>query len=266
MRFRFLVLVTVVCWVGSTGARAGTLTSATWVTDLGFTGLRPPGSLVAVPIAASGTSTATSVAVSLSVPQFSTGIFLPKGPSDLVDLHFKFSIGGVQAITATPNMALAATGVPGTIIVMTANHVNVGVNASMYAIGVNTLVKVPLSVGVKGQFVSGPFYIVGATHFMTVDFYGWTVGPVGIPGLTNRYLPAETPTVTAMGSFALSGMGGGTVMLVSPTKVSIDGPLAQRRSASFTTLKLTFVPEPSVLLLLAAAGASLALVWRRRPH
>ena len=89
----------------STGAHAGTLTSATWVTDLGFTGLGPPASLVAVPISASGTSTATSVSLSLSVPPFSTGIFLPKGPYGAVDLHFKFTVGGVQAVTATPSMA-----------------------------------------------------------------------------------------------------------------------------------------------------------------
>jgi hypothetical protein len=43
-----------------------------------------------------------------------------------------------------------------------------------------------------------------------------------------------------------------------------DGPLAQRRAASFTTLRLTFVPEPEMALLLLAAAAGVAMVTRRR--
>ena len=265
MRLRPLVLLVAGCLISSTGAFAGTLTAASWVTDLGFAGLGPPASLVPVPIVASGTSTATSVAVSLSVPSFSTGIFLPKGATGAIDLHFKFTVGGVQALTASPHMALAVPGVAGTVVVMTAQHTSKGANASMYAIGSNTLVNVPLSFGVKGQYIAPPFVVIGQTHYMTVDFYGWTAGTVAVSGLTSMYLPASSPTPTAMGSFALSAMGGGTVTLVSPTKVSIDGPLAQRRAASFTTLHLVFVPEPGASLLLVAAGMSLALVARRRP-
>jgi hypothetical protein len=58
-------------------------------------------------------------------------------------------------------------------------------------------------------------------------------------------------------------MGAGTVTLVSPTKVSIDGRLSQRRAVSFSTLKLTFVPEPVTVLLLGAAAAALVLARRR---
>ena len=65
-----------------------------------------------------------------------------------------------------------------------------------------------------------------------------------------------------MGSFDLTANGGGTVTLVAPSKITIDGRLLQRRSASFATLKLTFVPEPGALLLLG--GAALALVLRAR--
>jgi hypothetical protein len=59
-------------------------------------------------------------------------------------------------------------------------------------------------------------------------------------------------------------MGGGTVTLVAPSKISIDGPLAQRRTASFTTLKLSYAPEPSTLLLLGAGVMGLALVGSRK--
>jgi hypothetical protein len=75
------------------------------------------------------------------------------------------------------------------------------------------------------------------------------------------------PNVVAMGSFNLNGAGGGTVTLVSPSKILIDGPAAQRRTAGFTTLKLTFsgaVPEPSTLLLLGAGVVGLVLVGSRK--
>ena len=67
-----------------------------------------------------------------------------------------------------------------------------------------------------------------------------------------------------MGSFMLTAGGGGTVSLVAPSKISIDGPLAQRRTASFTTLKLSYAPEPSTLLLLGAGVVGLALVGSRK--
>jgi hypothetical protein len=73
--------------------------------------------------------------------------------------------------------------------------------------------------------------------------------------------------VKAQGSFNLTSMGGGTITLVSPSKVSIDGLAAQRRTASFTTLKLTYaptVPEPGTLALLAAGAAGLAIAGRSR--
>jgi hypothetical protein len=76
------------------------------------------------------------------------------------------------------------------------------------------------------------------------------------------------PNVVAMGSFNLNGAGGGTVTLVSPSKILIDGPAAQRRTAGFTTLKLSFVgsvvPEPSTLLLLGAGVVGLVLVGSRK--
>lgn len=151
-------------------ARAGTLTSASWVTSLDL-GPGVPLTPFEVPVTASGTSTATSVALSLTVPQFTTRFLVPKN-------------------TLQSNLDLT--------------------------------------------------------------------------GLTSMFTPI--PDVVAMGSFALTGMGGGTLTLVAPSKVSIDGGLAQRRTLSFVTLRLSFVPEPGSLVLLAAAAGGLALVCGRGEH
>jgi hypothetical protein len=133
----------------------------------------------------------------------------------------------------------------------------------MFNVGVNTLVAVPVSIGKAGTFI-GSFIVLGITHTITVDFFAWTPGMATFVGLTSKGV--ALPTVMAVGSFNLTAGGGGTVTLVSPTKVDIDGSLAQRRTASFTTLKLTFagVPEPGTLLLLGAGALGLALVGSRK--
>jgi hypothetical protein len=59
-------------------------------------------------------------------------------------------------------------------------------------------------------------------------------------------------------------MGGGTVMLVAPSKISIDCSLAQRRVGGFTALQMYFVPEPGSLLLIGAGALGLALVGSRK--
>jgi hypothetical protein len=245
--------------LASAGARAGTLTNATWfqVTQ-GVPMTRSFGQLFA---SGSG-STSTSIGtVTLSYPFFSTNFFVPKTPNGTIDLAIHISQGGAQAIVATPGGANGSPGVAGTVVVMTAAHVAKGVGQSMLQIGVNTLVRVPLSAGKAGQF-TGTFSVVGVLHTMTVDFYAWTPGTLQFYVLSTMF--ESLPPVTVMGSFNLTGMGGGTVTLVSPSKISIDGSLAQRRTVSFTTLVLSFVPEPGTLLLLGGAALALAFAVRRR--
>ena len=256
MRVRVLVsLAAATILLLAAAAQAGTLTSATWLqVTQGF-----PMSRTTAQLNASGTSTASSIAVSLTYPALSAQFFVPKTANGVLDLHIKITQGGPQAITATPGMAAGSPGIPGTVVVMTANHVAKGVNASMYNPGVNTLVQVPLSVGIADQ-VTGSFIVTGQAHTITVDFFAWTPGGQTFTGLTTKGV--ALPDVGAMGSFNLTAMGGGTVTLVSPTKISINGSLAQRRTASFTTLKLSFIPEPSTLLLLGAAAAALVLTRR----
>jgi hypothetical protein len=243
--------------VGS-AAQAGTLTNATWLQVTQGV----PMTRSFAQLGASGLgSTSTSVGVvTLSYPFFSTNFFVPKTPNGTLDLAVHITQGGPQVIVATPGAASGTPGVPGTVIVMTAAHIAKGVAQSMFKVGINTLVAVPLSAGKAGQF-TGTFTVVGALHTITVDFYAWTPGSLTFTGLTTK--GAALPTVAAMGSWNLNAQGGGTVTLVSPSKISIDGALAQRRTAGFTSLVLSFVPEPGSLLLLGAGAIGILFLVRR---
>jgi len=134
----------------ASAATAGTLTSATWFQ----VAQGAPMTRSTAQLGATGTSTAGSIAVSLSYPQTTLSFFVPKTSMGALDLHIKITQGGAQAITATPGMASGAPGVPGTVIIMTAAHVAMGVNQSMYNAGFFTLLAVPLSNGAAGVFTS----------------------------------------------------------------------------------------------------------------
>jgi hypothetical protein len=211
---------------------------------------------------ATGSATATSYSVSLTLPQFNLRQFTTGGA---LNIATKAAIAGGQTITGNATAAAANAGIPGMVTVKAAAHIGKGANASMLTsvtpMNANTLVLVPLSVGKAGTF-TGSFYVLGSLHYITVDFYAWTPGTQTFMGLTTKGAPL--PDVIAQGSFNLNGAGNGTVTLVSPSKISIDGPLAQRRTAGFTSLKLSYAPEPSTLLLLGAGVVGLVLVGSRK--
>jgi hypothetical protein len=279
-RLSFL-LASAAAMLAASAVTAGTLDSAVWyqvtqgvpmtrsfnaggVCDPDGAGPTPPGACDPL-IINSSTSSATSVAVNLSFPDFTTQFFVPKTTNGTLDLNIFISQGGPQAIVATktPLQANGTPGVEGTVVVMTAKHVVMGLNQSMFNVGVNTLVKVPLSAGKAGLF-TGTFTVVGAPHTITVDFYAWTPGTLVFNGLTSKGAPLDEPTVVAMGSFNLNSQGGGAVTLVSPSKVDIDGSLAQRRTASFTKLTLAFIPEPGAVLLILGGVLGLGVMGRFR--
>jgi hypothetical protein len=246
-------------------ASAGLLTNAVWIqTEHGF-----PLTRTFNQATFSGTSTSSSIAVGVTYPFTSTVFGVPKTPNGFLDVAVQITQGGTQSITATLMGASANAAIPGSVIVAGGPlpiHIGMGTRQSMFKIGTATLVAVPLNVGQAGLLTATyaaqvpPFAVV--VHTMTVQFYSWTVGSFIFTGLYNSITQLAVPaTASAMGSFNLTANGGGMVTLVAPSLVSIDGFYAQR-TASFTTLELTFVPEPTSLLLIAAAGVALLLVNR----
>jgi hypothetical protein len=241
------------------GASAGTLTSATWITEV--PGYEPRVAPLGVPLVASGTSTASSISVSLTLPSFEGGLFGYYGVGGYT--YRRLVLSGSQNLVATPLMATATMGVPGSVEERLAYHIAQGVNASMLTPGQLILFRLPVSVGGVGSD-TGQFIVGGGTHYFTIDHYGWTIAGQTFTGLT-QYGAAVSP-VAAMGSFALTAMGGGSVLLVAPTRISVDGAgYVQRHDVILTTLQLHFVPEPSTTLLFGAGGVGLLLTVRRRP-
>jgi len=287
MRSRlFLSLIAAVALLGSSAANAGALTAATWsgttqgvaltITQSAATCTSTGANLVqqtitcpGVGLGATGTATGGSYSASLTVGLFGIQQVTTGGA---VPIQTFATLSGGQMVSGMASTAGATMGVGGAVTVWLAAHTAGSMHTMASAIltkkgGMGapaTLLKVPLSVGKAGTFTNY-FYVLTSVHYITVDFYAWTPHTQTFTGLTSKGM--ALPSVVAMGSFALTGMDGGTVSIVSPSKISIDGALAQRRTASFTTLKLTFAPtapEPSTLLLLGAGVVGLALVGSRK--
>jgi hypothetical protein len=209
-------------------------------------------------VGASGTSLGPALYnVSLTMPLFQLNTFTTGGA---INLNTMATFGGSASIAGNASSAVAIQGIDGMVTIRVAAHLAKGVNASMLGTAMTTLVKLPLDIGAAGA-QTGYFTVSGQAHLITVDFYGWTPHTQVFTGLTSKYAAAPTPTVVAMGSI-VSHSHVRIVTLVAPSRIRIDGPLAQRRAASFTTLRMTYLPEPSALLLLGAGAAGLA--WARR--
>ena len=290
MRSRLFLSLLAAAMVAGSAAQAGPLISVTWSQDLQGIAITQTGTdtnsdgttdigsgscvdtnpnhlqtVITCPnglIGASGSATATTYSVSLTMPFFSVNTFTTGGA---ININTAATVQGAAAISGVNSSAGATMGVGGMVTVKVAGHIAKGVNASMQGPGPTTLVKIPLNIGAQGT-ETGYFFVLNNLHYITVDFYAWTPHTLTFTGLTSKFVPLPNPTVVAMGSVMLNAGGGGTVTLVSPSKISIDGPLAQRRTAGFTSLTLTFagVPEPSTLLLLGAGVVGLVLVGTRK--
>ncbi len=278
-----LVLIAAAALSAGSATHAGPLIAATWtqsiqgvdltVTNASATCTSTGANIVQQTITcpgaglgATGSSTASTYSASLTMPFFSLSQFTTGGT---FNVNTVVTLSGSQKISGGNSSAGATTGVPGKVTRRLATHVTKGANASLLIPGFKglpgTLVQVPLSVGKAGT-LTGYLEVLSSTHYITVDFYAWTPHTLTFTGLTSKFAPLPTPTVVAMGSFGLTAMGGGTLTLVSPSKISIDGALSQRRTiASLSTLKLTYAaPEPGLLLLLGAGAAGLVHGGKRR--
>jgi len=153
-------LLAIAVMLGAGGARAAPLVEATWFQ----VAQGVPLTRTFQQLGFSGDSTATAIAVSITYPAFSTMFFVPKDPTTgVLDLAITITQGGPQRITATASMGTATQGIPGTVVVMTASHLVGGMALSMFNVGANTLVAVPLSHGEAGQFTT-TFKVLGAAH------------------------------------------------------------------------------------------------------
>ncbi len=121
------------------------------------------------------------------------------------------------------------------------------------------LLGVPLNLGAPNTI----FKSAGGVAITAIGA-GWTAGAAIVTGLTSTTPSNATNMLgTSMltGANGLTAGGGGTLVLVTPSKIltNIAGTLA-----AFSTLTLTFAPEPGSMLLFGAAIATLAALGRRR--
>jgi hypothetical protein len=272
-RIRTLAALLVLAGLFPAAAGAGPLVSATWtqevwgfaltVTNSGATcsdanpAHIPSYTVFGCPTAglqASGGSAGTSYNVALTLPLFQAQGITTGGVRVYATMA---TLSGTQAISGSATSATATQAIHGQVLWGAANH-NM---ASMWSQPLMaTIIAIPLDIGRPGQFL-GSFTEIGSDHYLTVDFYGWTAGTLTFTGLSSFSM--ALPNVVAMGSFGLTPGGAGTVTLVAPSKISADGPYAQRRTVNLTALKLSFVPEPAALLLLGASALVLLGSARR---
>ena len=115
---------------------------------------------------------------------------------------------------------------------------------------------IPLDVGGGGTATGG----AAALQISVTLANGWTTGVATVDGITTTTPSGVVNTASLTGFDARTAAHAGTILLVTPARLLSTGsslPL-------FATLRLTFVPEPHVVLLLAAAAGGVAIVGRSR--
>jgi hypothetical protein len=121
--------------------------------------------------------------------------------------------------------------------------------------GGNNAAEIPLGVvGVGGTQMFHALSLVSGV----INANPYQLGMVTLMGALNT----AAHTVMGTGVDNRTAMGGGTLVLVSPTTVNLG---ALGNLASLATLTLTYAPEPGAVLLMGAGAASLLAVgWKRK--
>ena len=200
-----------------------------------------------------------SYSVSLTLPSFSLTQFTMGGSINLFTQATRATASQL-VISGNALGATATMGIPGMATVKVANHVPKGVNVSKLVPGPTTLLKVPLSIGKAGADTD-LFYILGLHALHHRRLLRVVARHPDLHGPDQQERSARHADDRGDGHPQPERAGAGIVSLVAPSKISIDGALAQRRMVSLTRVTFLF-PEPSALLLLGAGVVGLGLAHR----
>ena len=198
------------------------------------------GGLPPIGVSGSGSGTSSTAGVTLSASVFSANTTVP-GTAFITAVHLT-AVNGAGAFTgATLHGPMAVRG--------TARLRNGGVTAF----------TIPLTLsGTRGVGLGGaPIRVGTGSTALTLSAGEWSTGLVQVTGIGT---PGSLRTVSLAGSDARTAMGAGTLTLVTPMRISTP---SLGSFAGFGVMRLTFVPEPSALATLLAAGA-FALLGARR--
>jgi len=212
------------------------LVSATWTQYFGGLDVS-----VAVPLAATGSATGTSIAVQLDVPDsiFTTPFARPTYGG--VDPNLlRFQVGGSLLVAGALDQPFlfASRGIPGLLSFRTAS-------------GASEIAAVSLSIG---HFLAAAGSAPGGGYWYAAN----------LPFDANT-LPFQYQGIP-MGSADLDAAGAGSVYLVAPSRIDVYSPQHGTTVGfvSWSRLELHFVPEPSAAWLLLLAGAGLGASYTIR--
>jgi hypothetical protein len=151
------------------------------------------------------------------------------------------------AIPGIAKVCLVFTGCPNFLpLQLTANDGNTGV-------GVGGLVTVGGAGSIRISLENAPWTLGTGMRRQMTDNSGFTSVTIG--GFIHG--PASNTSSTALGS--------GVIQLITPIQVSTAGiPGQNDKLALFASMRIHFVPEPGIMLLLGSGVVGLALIGRSR--